>query len=141
MKPTRTVVAVAASAFLSFSTCDEALVSSFKETITRRVPSLILLEHPTQEIYDRDWQTHCNRKIDQSTVIICLIGHSTYLSTAVAWEISRGMSLGKPVIAVDLVDDAPAVPDILKEHSIEPIRGANDTAFSHAAQIIDFIHS
>lgn len=120
---------------------DEALVASFKTVIKRRIPSLVLLDHPTRQLYDLDWQIHCRRKIDQSTILICLIGHSTYLSTAVDWEISLGISLGKPVIAVDLVDEDLPLPDILKMHSIAPIRGANDIAFSQAVQIIEFAYS
>ena len=141
MKPSNIASGGTASAFLSFSMQDEALVASFKATFKRRVPSLVLLEHPTRELYDRDWKIHCRRKIDQSTILICLIGHSTYLSTAVAWEVSTGMSLGKPVIAVELVDEPLPRPDILKKYSIAPIRGTNDSAFYQAAQIIEFAYS
>lgn len=141
MKSRPTVAGEAVSAFLSFSMRDEVLVASFKIAITGRIPSLVLLSHPIRELYDRNWQSHCGKKIDQSTMLICLIGNSTYRSTAVAWEISKGLSLGKPVIAVDLLDDAPPLPDILKKNSIAPIRGSNDIAFSHAAQIIQFAYS
>lgn len=141
MKPLLATAGEEASAFLSFSMRDKVLVASFKAAITRRLPSLILLEHPVRDLYDESWQSHCGKKIDRSTMIICLIGESTYLSKAVAWEISRGVSLGKPVIAVDLIDDSPPLPEVLKKNSIAPIHGSNDITFSYAAQLIEAAYS
>ena len=49
------------------------------------------------------------------------MGASTHLSQAVAWEIDRGLSLGKRVVAVNLTRRAVPVPEVLTRNAIEPL--------------------
>ena len=55
-------------------------------------------------------------------MILCFVGRKTYQSEPVNWEIKRGIDLGKPVVAVYLVDEKLRLPMALQEHSILPVR-------------------
>ena len=127
-------------AFLSFTMNDGTLVASFKTTIKRQCPNLELLEHPVHRIYQADWKHPCERKIRKSSVIICLIGYSTHKSQAVAWEIAKGLALGKRILAVNLVEGAPPLPDILKTEGITPIRMNPHNIFSDVAGVTLVTH-
>ena len=108
-------------AFLSFAAEDKALASAFRNRIEQLHPDLELLDHAADENYEKNWKPHCAKKIDQSSVVICLVGASTHRSQAVAWEIDRGLSLGKHVVAVNLTRRAVPVPEILTRNAIEPL--------------------
>ena len=104
--------------FLSFVTEDKPLVDDFKLELESRYPNLLLLDHVVQDRYDRNWKRGCAEKIDQSTLLICLIGTTTHRSEPVAWEIDRGLSHGKRVVAFNLMDHPVRVPDVLVTNSI-----------------------
>ena len=108
-------------AFLSFATKDKALVDGFRNEIMLRQPNIELLDHAADEDYRADWKHHCARKIHQSAVLICLVGASTHESEAVAWEIGRGLALGKRVVAVNLTRRPARMPAILAQNAIEPL--------------------
>ena len=84
-------------AFLSHATRDAELVDAFRARIKRHHPDVELIDHAVRGHYDEDWQGECDRKIYQSTVLVCLLGETTYGSAAVTWEIGRGLALGKRV--------------------------------------------
>ena len=108
-------------AFLSFATEDKALVSAFRSRIEQQHPDFEFLDHAADENYEKNWKRHCAKEIDQSSVLICVVGASTHLSQAVAWEIDRGLSLGKPVVAVNLTRRTAPVPKVLTRNAIEPL--------------------
>ena len=107
-------------AFLSFTTEDKPLAEAFRIRIGLQHPDLELLDHAVKDSYEDDWKRECARKIDQSAVLICLVGATTYRSQAVAWEIDHGLSLGKRVVAVNLTPDRVRVPEVLTRNAIEP---------------------
>ena len=102
-------------AFLSFTTRDEALADTFRTDLENRNPNLELLAHPMQQSQELNWKKQCAQKIMKSKFLICLVGKSTFRSDAVSWEISKGLELGKSIVAVRLVDGLEAVPEILSK--------------------------
>ena len=108
-------------AFLSFTTKDKVLVDGFRNEIEVQQPNIELLDHAADENYEVDWRHDCARKIHRSAVLICLVGASTHESEAVAWEIGRGLALGKRVVAVNLTRRPVRMPAILAQNAIEPL--------------------
>ena len=111
-------------AFLSFATKDKVLVDQFRSEIELQQPNIELLDHAADENYEADWKHDCARKIHRSAVLICLVGTSTHESEAVAWEVGRGLALGKTVVAVNLTRRPTRMPAVLAQHAIEPLPGS-----------------
>lgn len=107
-------------AFLSFASKDKMLVDAFRYEIELLHPTVEFVDHAVQDRYDEDWKYYCSRKICDSPLLICLVGPSTHESAAVAWEIDRGMSLGKRIVAVHLTGRSVCVPEILERNGIKP---------------------
>ena len=108
-------------AFLSFATSDKSLVEEFRHQLRTRYANLELLDHAVIDHYDENWKLECARKIDRSSILICLIGKTTHTSEAVAWEIDRGLARGVRVVAVKLTERPVRVPNVLIRNSINPI--------------------
>lgn len=106
--------------FLSFATQDKPLVEEFRGQLISRFTNLELLDHAVIDQYDKNWKLECAQKIDQSILLICLIGTTTHRSKAVAWEIDRGLSHGKRVMAFKLTERQVRLPEVLIRNSIEP---------------------
>ena len=107
-------------AFLSFATADKPLVEAFRNRIGRQHPGVELLDHAVKDSYEEDWKRACATKIDRSELLICLVGATTHRSQAVAWEIDRGLSRGKRIVAVKLSAAGVRIPEVLARHAIEP---------------------
>ena len=122
-------------AFLSFATEDKPLVEEFRNWIGLHHSDLELLDHAVNDSYKEDWKRECARKIDQSTMLICLVGATTHQSQAVTWEIDHGLSLGKRVIAVKLTSETVPVPEILVRNAIEPHYGIASVVLSFASAL------
>ena len=122
-------------AFLSFATEDKVLVDAFRRRIELHNPDIELLDHAAVGDFERDWKQECARKIDQSTVLICLVGASTHESEAVSWEIGRGLALGKRVVAVSLSRRPVRIPEILTRNAIEPLPSTVNSIFSSVAEL------
>ena len=120
-------------AFLSFATADGPLVEAFRSRIGRQHPGVELLDHAVKDSYDEDWKRACATKIDRSELLICLVGATTHRSQAVAWEIHRGLSLGKHIVAVKLSTDGVRIPEVLARHAIQPRESIAGIDFSFAA--------
>ena len=108
-------------AFLSFVTNDKLLVDEFRDVLESRHPILELTDHAVKARYDKSWKLRCAEKIDRALILLCLVGATTHRSESVAWEIDRGLSRGKRVIAINLMDDQVHLPDILIRNAISPI--------------------
>ena len=119
--------------FLSFATNDAPLVDAFRDRITRQHPNIELLDHAVKDTYEEDWKRECARKIDQSEMLMCLVGPTTHRSQAVAWEIDHGMSLGKRIVAIHLGIAGVKVPEVLARYAIEPQRSLASIGFSSTA--------
>lgn len=107
--------------FLSFATKDKPSVDVFRERLKSQYENLSLLDHAVVDRYDENWKFECAAKIDQSLLLICLIGTTTHLSEAVAWEIDRALSRGKQVVAFNLTNRDVFLPEVLIQNSIEPM--------------------
>ena len=107
--------------FLSFATKDKPLVDEFRRELEARYANLVLLDHAVQDEYDKNWKLSCAEKIDQSALLICLIGTTTHRSEPVEWEIARGLSHGKRVMAFNLMDHQVRLPEVLVRNSITPL--------------------
>ena len=122
-------------AFLSFATEDKVLADAFRSQIQLHNADIELLDHAVAGDFERDWKQECARKIDQSTVLICLVGASTHESEAVSWEIGRSLALGKRVVAVSLLHRPVRVPEILTRNAIEPLPSTVNSLFSSVAEL------
>ena len=118
--------------FLSFATQDAPLVEAFRKRIGQQHPGIELLDHAIKHSYEEDWKRECARKIDRSELLICLIGPTTHRSRAVAWEIDRGLSRGKRIVAVNLSAHGVKVPEVLARNAIEPQQSVDNIAFLSA---------
>ncbi|MCY3858311.1 MAG: TIR domain-containing protein [Gammaproteobacteria bacterium] len=107
--------------FLSFVNKDKPLVDEFRRELASQYTNLVLLDHAVRDTYDKNWKLDCAAKIDASALLICLIGTTTHRSKPVAWEIDRGLSHGKRVLAFNLVDKQVRLPDVLIRNSITPM--------------------
>ena len=109
--------------FLSFSTDDHGSASLFDQEMSTAFGKLQLLGQPWTSMYERDWQSRCNEKLQGCAFLICLIGETTYRSTAVAWEIGRTLELAKPVLPILLHEHTERLPPVLRGNSISPYTG------------------
>ena len=105
-------------AFLSFVTKDKPLVDVFRFELASRYADLGFVDHAVKDKYDKNWKLECAVKIEQAALLICLVGTSTYRSKPVAWEIDRGLSHGKQVVAINLTDRQVRIPSVLIRNSI-----------------------
>ena len=106
--------------FLSFSTNDHRSASLFDQEMSMAYGKLQLLGQPWTSMYVRDWQSRCNEKLQDCAFLICLVGETTYKSTAIAWEVGRAIELAKPVLPVVLHERTTRLPPVLRGNSILP---------------------
>ena len=116
--------------FLSFTDTDKTLAHSFKRDLERAFPNLEILDHPVKEKYEKDWKSHCEKKISKSSFLICLIGNRTRNSAAVKWEIGKGLALGKFIIAINMTENSSSMPEFLKRNSVVHIEADSGEIFS-----------
>lgn len=113
------------NAFLSFSTDDHRSASLFDQDMSMAFGKLQLLGQPWTSMYERDWQSRCNEKLQDCAFLICLVGETTYRSVAVAWEVGRAIELAKPVLPVVLHAHIERLPPVLRANSVFPHSGDN----------------
>lgn len=77
---------------------------------------LEFVDYSIKEPFDERWRTQCTERINNSDLLVVMIGPETHTRVAVDWEIRKAISLGKPVIGVRIYRDKNhAVPKALKE--------------------------
>lgn len=82
---------MAYNVFLSFAMEDKRLVDLFRgQAKNDRLP-LEFRDHSIKEPFDWAWKTQCEEKIRRCSLTICLVGHRTYQSEAVNWEIYKSV--------------------------------------------------
>lgn len=111
------VHATPARAFLSFSTVDRAAAEMLRGMLIRQNIPLELLDHSRVDVYDKTWKFCCDAKIRRSNFFICLIGRTTYTSSAVTWEIAKALEYEKPIVPVTIYGHASEIPSILQNHA------------------------
>jgi len=113
---------MAYNVFLSFAMEDKTLVDFFRgQAKNERLP-LEFRDHSIKEPFDSAWKSQCEDKIRRCSLTICLVGHNTYQSKAVNWEIRKSAQLGKGIMAVYLVNGYPPLPEALSENSVRAVR-------------------
>ena len=107
--------------FLSFAMEDKKLVDLFRAQAKNRNLPLEFRDHSVKEPFEGAWKNRCEEKMRRCSLVICLVGDETYRSAPVNWEIRKAVELGKGLIAVDLVDGLPQLPEALGENSVVPV--------------------
>lgn len=108
--------------FLIFATEDKSLADQFrKKAQDDRLP-FAFRDYSMKHIIDHPWKPQAEKIIRDSATILCLVGRRTHQSEPVNWEIQKSIELGKPVVALYLVDDQVPIPRALRENSITPVR-------------------
>ena len=108
--------------FLSFAMEDKSLVDKFRIQAQSQNLDLDFRDYSVKDTFDKSWKSQADKIIRGSSVTLCFVGQRTYQSEPVNWEIERSIELGKPVVAVHLVDEELPVPRALWKHSITPVR-------------------
>ena len=108
--------------FLIFATEDKLLVDKFREQAEDQQLPFAFRDYSVKHNFDHPWKPQAEKIIRESALILCLVGRRTYESGPVNWEIQKSIELGKPVVALYLVDDEIPIPQALEEHSITPVR-------------------
>ncbi|MCD6476720.1 MAG: TIR domain-containing protein [Candidatus Aenigmarchaeota archaeon] len=83
---------------------------------------LEFINYAVNEPFDNRWKTQCRERINQCSVVICLIGEKTYQREAVLWELNTAYDLGKKVFGIRIYRDKNhIVPLPLKQHNAKII--------------------
>ena len=106
--------------FLSFASEHKALVGLFRSYATERLSLLSFYDRPMSGIGGREWKHYAEDLIRSCSATLCLVGHSTYHSEPVDWEIRKSVDLGKPVLAVYL-EPTTLLPPALLEIGVSPL--------------------
>ncbi len=106
--------------FLSFASKHKALVDLFRGYAKDRLSLLAFDDYPMPDIRGHEWKRYAESLIRSCSATLCLVGHSTYHSEPVDWEIRKSVDLGKPVLAVYL-EPTTLLPDALLEMGVSPL--------------------
>lgn len=80
--------------------------------------NLEFTNYAVNEPFDDRWKTQCKERINQCSVVICLIGEKTYQREAVNWELNTAYNLGKKVFGIRVYRDKNhTIPIPLREHN------------------------
>jgi len=108
--------------FLIFTTEDKPLADQFRKKAQDDHLPFEFRDYSMKHSVNHPWKPQVEKIILDSALVLCLVGRRTYQSAPVNWEIQKGIELGKPVVALYLVDDQVPIPKALLENSITPIR-------------------
>ena len=106
--------------FLSFASEHTALVDLFRGNAKDRLSLLSFYDCPMSGASGREWKNYAEGLIRSCSATLCLVGHSTYNSAPVDWEIRKSAELGKPVLAVYL-EPTTLLPPALLEIGVSPL--------------------
>ena len=92
--------------FISFYMDDEAQVDLLRHQAKDERFDLEFSDYSVKEPFDEKWRTQCTPRLQQSDVLLVMIGKETYQREAVLWEINKAYELGILVIGVRIHKDA-----------------------------------
>ena len=96
---------------------DEAQVDLLRHQAKDERFDLEFSDYSVKEPFDEKWKTNCTERIDQSSVVVVMIGEETHQREAVLWEINKAHELGKHVIGVRIYKDADhPIPEPMKQN-------------------------
>ncbi len=113
-------------AFLSFQEEDMDLVRLFRGQAKNQNSDLDFSDYSVKEPINSGRATYIKQKIREnirrSSVVICLIGHTTHTSSWVNWELETAYDMDKCLIGVRLNRDYwDKVPAVLEETGAEVV--------------------
>ncbi len=83
---------------------------------------LKFINYAINEPFDNKWKTQCRERINQCSIVICLIGKDTYQREAVIWELNTAYELNKKVFGIRIYRDKNhLIPSPLKQHNAKII--------------------
>jgi hypothetical protein len=106
--------------FLSFAMEDKDLVELFRGQAKNKHLDLEFRDYSIKEPFDYQWKANCERILRNCSATIVLVGRQTFKSNAVEWEINKTIELGKGLMAVRLMSDAP-IPAVLARLRVTPV--------------------
>lgn len=120
--------------FISFHNQDETMVNLLRHQAKDDRFDLDFIDSSVKEPFDSHWRARVRERIEQSSVVTCMIGAETHDRKAVLWEINTAYAMGKKVIGVRLHrDEDHIVPEPLIRNNakivywnVEDIQGAID---------------
>ncbi len=115
---------------------DEAQVDLLRYQAKDNKYDLEFIDYSVHEPFDERWKSQCTERIQQSSVVVVMIGKDTHTREAVLWEINKAYELGKPVIGVRIHrDQNHTIPEPMRRNnakivnwSMDDIQGALDGA-------------
>jgi hypothetical protein len=117
--------------FLSYQMEDAFFRENFSRNVAGIEPAVIFRDYPTVDYFDPEWQLRCSELIRECVGTVALIGHTTYQSQPVAWEIAETKRQGLPAIGVILRGmGQPRIPHGLGQEDLIPV-GNIDEVVSH----------
>ena len=112
---------MARNVFLSFAMEDRASVNLFRAQAKNSRSGLVFRDYSVKEPFERAWKTNAERLIGMCSATICLVGPSTWRSSAVDWEIRKSAKLGKRLLAVRLAPGIKRRPAALAELGVRTV--------------------
>lgn len=108
--------------FISFHMEDEAQVGLLRHQAKNDKFNLEFRDYSVKKPFDNKWKTHCEERIEQTSITIVMIGPETYKRPAVLWEINKSYELGKKVVGVRIRKDKDdPIPGPLLRHNAKII--------------------
>ena len=95
---------VAMKLFLSYQMEDAVFRKDFSRNVADIEPTAIFRDYQKVDDFDPEWQQRCSELIRECVGTVVLIGHTTYQSKPVAWEIAQTRTQGLPAMGVILHD-------------------------------------
>jgi hypothetical protein len=103
--------------FISFHSEDEWAVNLLRSQAKDQRFDVSFRDYSIKEPFDSAWKSQAKDIIDQTSVMIVMIGEDTASREAVNWEIREAHKQGKRVIGVRIHKDANhEIPDEIKNH-------------------------
>jgi hypothetical protein len=91
--------------FISFHVEDEAQVNFLRQQAKTAQSDIQFTDYSVKEPFDEKWKTQCAERINQTSVVIVMVGQETHEREAVNWEIEKAYELGKKVVCVRIYRD------------------------------------
>src|SRR5215475_15326681 len=88
--------------FLSYQMEDAVFREDFSRNVADIEPTVVSRDYPKMDYFDWEWRQRCSELIRECVGTVVLIGHTTYQSQPVVWEIAETKRQGLPAIGVIL---------------------------------------
>ena len=108
--------------FLSYQMEDAAFREDFSRNVADIDSAMTFRDYQKVDYFDPEWRQRCSELITECVGTVVLIGHTTYQSKPVAWEIAKTRGQGLPVMGVILRGlGLPRIPDGLGDDDLIPV--------------------